>query len=174
MFEVRDARPEDMDDLAEAHIAGWRVGYRGLVADAFLDGDFAETRRTGWAERGRRIAQGGPEEGLLVLISDGQVIGFAHVGEERTQDGTATGHGELFGFYVHPARWGSGAADVLMGAAQERLRQLGFTDVVLYVFRDNPRARRFYEKAGWSFTGWEGSFDLEGQEIAEVQYRRTV
>jgi ribosomal protein S18 acetylase RimI-like enzyme len=61
-----------------------------------------------------------------------------------------------------------------MGAAQERLRQLGFTDVVLYVFRDNPRARRFYEKAGWSFTGWEGSFDLEGQEIAEVQYRRTV
>jgi ribosomal protein S18 acetylase RimI-like enzyme len=176
VFAVRDARPEDMEAIAEVNIEGWRVGYRGLVADAFLDGEFAEKRRAGWAERGLRIAREEPEEGLLALVAGGRVVGFAHVGAHRTPDGTATGEGEgeLFGFYVHPTHWGTGAAGVLMEAAEERLRQLGFTDVVLYVFRDNPRARRFYEKAGWSSTGWEGSFDLEGQQIAEVRYGRTL
>jgi ribosomal protein S18 acetylase RimI-like enzyme len=62
----------------------------------------------------------------------------------------------------------------LILAAEARLRDLGFSEAVLYVFRDNPRARRFYEKAGWSATEWQGSFDLEGQEIAEVRYRRTL
>lgn len=174
VFEVRDARPADVDGIAEAHIAGWRVGYRGLVADAFLDGEFAESRRSGWAARGRRIAEDGPEEGLLALLDDGRAIGFAHVGAERTQDGALTGHGELYGFYVHPDRWGSGAAAILIAAAEARLRDLGFVEAVLYVFRDNLRARRFYEKAGWSVTEWQGSFDLEGQEMAEVRYHRTL
>jgi GNAT superfamily N-acetyltransferase len=174
VFEVRDARPEDVDNIAEAHIAGWQVGYRGLVADAFLDGEFAASRRSGWAARGQRLADDGPEEGLLALLDDGHAIGFAHVGAERAQDGELTGHGELYGFYVHPDRWGSGAASILIAAAEARLRRLGFTEAALYVFRDNPRARRFYEKAGWSATEWQGSFDLEGQEIAEVRYARTL
>jgi ribosomal protein S18 acetylase RimI-like enzyme len=174
VFEVRDARPEDMDGIADAHIAGWQIGYRGLVPDDAIGEEFAASRRSGWAARGRRIEAAGPEDGLLALLDDGRAIGFAHVGEERTQDGTETGHGELYGFYVHPDHWGSGAAAALIIAAEDRLRQLGFSDAVLYVFRDNPRARRFYEKAGWAFTGWEGSFDLSGRPMAEVKYGRTL
>ena len=40
-----------------------------------------------------------------------------------------------------------------MSRCEEFLRDEGFTSAVLWVLRDNPRARAFYEKAGWHFTG---------------------
>jgi ribosomal protein S18 acetylase RimI-like enzyme len=174
VFAVRDAGPEDIDGIAAAHIDAWRTGYRGIVPDSILDGPFIESRRAGWAARGRRLAECGPEDGLLALLQDGRAIGFAHVGPQLNDDGTPTGLGELYGFYVHPCAWGTGAATALIDAAEERLRQLGFGEAVLHVFRDNPRARRFYERAGWTFTGREAPFELEGYEIFESTYARTL
>jgi len=40
----------------------------------------------------------------------------------------------------------------------EFLRDEGFTSATLWVLRDNPRARAFYEKAGWLATGKESLF----------------
>jgi hypothetical protein len=42
------------------------------------------------------------------------------------------------------------------------------------VFRDNPRARRFYEKAGWTSSGELSFFDLGGAQLAEVRYDRRL
>ena len=44
---------------------------------------------------------------------------------------------------------------------------------MLWVLRDNPRARAFYEKAGWHFTGQESNFsqpDTPDAALPEVQY----
>ena len=40
-----------------------------------------------------------------------------------------------------------------MSRCEEFLRDEGFATAVLWVPRDNPRARAFYEKAGWPFNG---------------------
>ena len=41
---VRSAEPEDATAVAEVHVRSWQIGYRGLVADAYLDGLRAEDR----------------------------------------------------------------------------------------------------------------------------------
>jgi hypothetical protein len=47
---------------------------------------------------------------------------------------------------------------------------------VLWVLRDNPRARRFYEKVGWQVTGeetlWDGPSTAGklANPLAEAQY----
>ncbi len=52
-----------------------------------------------------------------------------------------------------------------------RLAEAGFSEAILWVLDDNPRARSFYEKAGWSFTGETSDWSPPGEEpVAEVQY----
>jgi GNAT superfamily N-acetyltransferase len=175
MIEIRLARPDDADAIARAHVDAWRVGYRGLFPDEFLDSaEFEDTRFERW-----RSGAWGQEDGsqLFVPVLDGHVVGFGHAGPERVEPACdASGgeippapeaeRGEVYGFYVHPTAWGSGVASPLMAACTESLIRAGFPAAVLWVLRDNPRARRFYERAGWSWQGVTG----EWEGVAEVQY----
>ncbi len=183
MIEVREATIDDADAIATAHIDGWRVGYRGVVPDEYLDSEeFATGRRERWrAWTWLSIA----ESRLFVVTMQGRVVGFGHAGPERVvpvcdQSGTdaaaeisGAGRGEVYGFYLHPTAWGGGGAGALMSRCEEFLRDEGFTSAVLWVLRDNPRARAFYEKAGWHFTGQESNFAPPGSPdpaLPEVQY----
>ena len=55
----------------------------------------------------------------------------------------------------------------------------GFPRAVLWVLRDNPRARGFYERAGWTPTGRDEWFTgVYGrtlpEPLAEVEYGRSL
>lgn len=183
MFIVRDAVPADADALAEAHLQGWRVGYRGIVPDSYLDSpQFADQRHATW--QAWTWNQHGRSACFAVEV-DGRVMGFGLCGPARAEPAcdqgespaVAAGGGEVYAFYLHPDAWGSGAAAVLMGRCTEWLRTEGFASAILWVLRDNPRARAFYERAGWQATGNEGVFDGPHStetlpySIAEVEYR---
>ena len=184
MLEVREATIDDADAIATAHIDGWRVGYRGIVADEYLDDEeFATSRRTRWRAWTWQSAM--PESHLFVVAIHERIVGFGHAGPERAvpacdQSGTdavsetaAEPRGEIYGFYLHPDAWGTGAAGALMSRCEELLRDEGYGSAVLWVLRDNPRARAFYEKVGWHFTGEESTFAPSSspeQPLPEVQY----
>ena len=175
MIEIRPARPDDADAIARAHVDAWRVGYRGLFPDEFLDStEFESTRFERWRSGAWANLEG---SALFVPVLDGRVVGFGHAGPERVEPAcdvsgsameapAAASRGEVYGFYVHPESWGSGVATPLMAACTESLVSAGFTSAVLWVLRDNPRARRFYERVGWSWSGESG----EWEGAAEVQY----
>jgi GNAT superfamily N-acetyltransferase len=190
MIEVREGTPDDADACAAAHIEGWRTGYRTLLPDDFLDApEFATQRIDRW--RAWTWADGLEGAALFVAELDGRVVGFVTCGPERTaptsdqlgrSDATASTNGcaEVYAFYLHPDAWGSGAASALMARCRQRLADDGYQQAVLWVLRDNPRARRFYERSGWSPTGREMMF--EGPQTAaklaeplpEVEYRLVV
>lgn len=88
------------------------------------------------------------DERLIVPEVDGRVVGFAHYGAESEPNPDSGERGELFGFYLHPDYWGSGLADALMERVVTDLVD-HFSEAVLWVLKDNPRARRFYERNGW-------------------------
>ncbi len=186
MIEIREAQRDDAELLATAHIEGWRVGYRGLLPDEFLDApEFATQRLERW--RAWTWADDAPLSQVFAAVVDGQVVGFGMCGAERPDENCdawdsadapqSTGRGEVFAFYLRPVVWGSGAADALMARCLDHLRAVGFSEAVLWVLRDNPRACGFYTRAGWAPTGREAMF--EGPQTAtalpfavpEVQYR---
>lgn len=191
MIEIRDARRSDADDIAAAHIEGWRVGYRDLLPDAFLDApQFATERLARWrAWTWPDFAPGGQ---LFVGVLHERVVGFGHCGPQRLQaacDQSGSGRsvqfntdcGEVYGFYLHPIAWGTGTATALMNRCTAHLRTQGFPSAVLWVLRDNPRARSFYEKAGWLPSGRELLFSVAptaGAEptdpLPEVEYARDL
>ncbi len=180
--QVRVAQPDDADAIAAAHIEGWRVGYRHVFPTEFLDApEFASTRLERW--RGWTWSEFANSQLFVVLLRD-RVVGFGHIGPERvnpvcdesgsntiTAITTTRARGEVYGLYVHPDAWGSGAASALIARCHEYLRDEGFTEAVLWVLRDNPRARVFYEKSGWTLTGREMMFEPPNSPpVPEVQY----
>ena len=80
------------------------------------------------------------------------------------EDGDAT---EIVAVHSLPESWGTGLGQAMMEAA---LAQIGPGPVYLWVFRDNKRARRFYEKHGFRWDGNERVSKFDG--AVEVCYRR--
>ncbi len=95
------------------------------------------------------------------------MVGWATVGPSHEE----ASWGELYGIYVDPEAWGTGAGPALIRAAAEELRAHGHAAAVLWVLADNPRARRFYEREGWSTDGARRTGEHLGVRTDEIRYR---
>ena len=76
------------------------------------------------------------------------------VGKPRDED-TDDQTGEVSAIYLLPEFLSKGYGKKLMDFGIGRLKALGYTRAVLWVLRDNPRARTFYEKYGFVPDGAE-------------------
>lgn len=90
-----------------------------------------------------------------------------------TADGRAGIVGELYALYVTPAWWSAGAGRALMDRVLTSLEADGYRRAVLWVLAGNGRARRFYERAGFTPDG--GTHILSGLGgILELRYSREL
>ncbi|MFD5844759.1 GNAT family N-acetyltransferase [Streptomyces chartreusis] len=167
---IRPMTPADCDRVAEIRIGGWRSAYRGLIPQSYLDAlDVAQDaeRRRGYFSKG----DGSVVD--LVAVRDGEVVGWAchgpyRDGEVRTEDV------ELYAIYVDPGRYGAGIGHALLQESVRRCTAAGHPRMLLWVLKDNARARRFYERAGFHADGAEEPFEVEGVEVPEVRYTREL
>ena len=162
MTTVRRARRDDARAIAEVHVATWQATYRGVMPQRVLDELDVDARERMW----QRFT-GMDALAVFVVERDDCVIGFASVGACREEERL----GEVFAIYVHPNAWGTGAGLALMGEAVAWLRER-WREAVLWVARENPRARRFYERYGWEADGAAKVDEVApGARVAEVRYR---
>jgi len=164
---VRPARLDDALAIATVHVRAWQAAYAHVFGAGRLAGIDLGAREEGWRQR---LAPTERRETVFVAEDDGAVVGFASCGESRD----ATGEGELYTIYALPEAWGFGAGPALMAAVVEALRKNGFATASLWVLEDNPRARRFYEREGWSLDGGRREEEFLGVPIIEVRYRITL
>ncbi len=138
---VRPAEVDDAAAIAGIHVATWRTAYRGMLPDDFL----ASLHDAGYAERWRRTI-GNNSDRVYVAENSQGVIGFASGGRERAgEDGYG---GELYAIYVLEEAQGRGHGRRLVQAVVGGLRELGLTDMIVWVLRDNAIARKFYQRLG--------------------------
>jgi GNAT superfamily N-acetyltransferase len=156
---IRNATSEEAEAVARVQVRTWQVAYSHIFPPERLAGLCAQDHAQMWRRHRPLVAE-----------VEGDIVGFASVGPSRDSDGD----GELYAIYVDPDHWGTGVGRKLMRAAEERLRELGHRDAFLWVFEDNPRARRFYEAAGWDFEGAIQPIEYLGQSTPEVRYRKAL
>lgn len=161
---IRRARPGDARGIAEVHVAAWRETYRGIVPDSYLDGLSIDEREVMW----RRLETPGHRSFAFVAV-DGteRVVGFASGGPRR--DGPEEYAGELNAIYLLRAAQGHGIGHRLVAAMARELAAREMRSMLLWVFRDNLPARRFYEALGGRLLTTQ-QFEIEGQTITEVSY----
>jgi RimJ/RimL family protein N-acetyltransferase len=158
---VRRALLDDAGAIANVHLQTWREAYEHVFGAERLAAESIEARVAMW----ERILTAGLSD-VFVAADDG-VVGFVSTGDSRDADADA----ELFAIYVLPRAWGTGAGTGLMHAGMDAMRARATGDAVLWVLEDNPRARRFYEREGWTLDGERKEDEYLGLRVAEVRYR---
>ena len=130
---LRPAVADDADTVAEIWHSGWRDGHLGHVPEE------AYAHRTLASFRRRTPAQ---LPATTVAVLGEEVVGFVTV------------HGdELEQLYVASRARGTGVADALIAAAARAIAAAGHDRAWLAVVAGNARARRFYERHGWTDAG---------------------
>lgn len=163
---VREARLEDAGAIAGVRRRGWQAAYAHVFPADALAGMPVDGDRDFWAGR---LEHALPRAAVVVGEVGGKVAGFASVGPARGEDA-----GELYAIYVDPESWGEGLGQALIAAAEDRLAEAGFAEAILWVLDDNPRARRFYEAAGWQPDGGTKQDTFFSVEVTELRYRKRL
>lgn len=161
--EIRRARADDAVGVAEVHVRTWQDAYRGILPDDFLDALDVDRRVEAYEQRGVLTDD---ERPVYVLEEGGLIVGFANVGPSNDEPGV----GELCAIYVSSAHWGTSVRRDLMSHAEAWLRAR-YPEATLWVLEENARARRFYEKCGWSTDGASKDDDRGSFVLREIRYR---
>jgi GNAT superfamily N-acetyltransferase len=165
---VRRAEPDDAEAIGQIRIRGWQFAYRGLLPDHVLDALSDDERLAARRDRLRSPSVGSD---AWIAELDGRVVGFALCGPSRDQ-GVEPRTGELLAIYVEPDVVGRGVGRGLIEQAERGMWAAGYRRAMLWVLRDNARARRFYEHAGWRADGRAQEEELDGACLREVRYVR--
>ena len=146
--------PEEIEGKSLVHWQTWREAY-----DDLLPAEFQETMSL---DRCRFFSQMYPENTLIAM--DGKkVVGFISYGNFRDE---AIQAGEIIALYVLKDYYGKGVSKQLMHAAFVALNQ--FSEIYLWVLKDNKRAIAFYQKMGFTFDGQEQILKL-GKPVKEFR-----
>lgn len=145
---VRAATEADALAVAEIWHQGWIDGHLGHVPQSLVDA------RDGASFRHRtplRVAD------TTVALVDGDIAGFIMVVDDEVEQ-----------VYVSEHHRGGGIAELLLDESERLVRDAGYSTAWLAVVPGNSRARRFYERRGWSDAGLfdYGAADGEGEKNA--------
>ena len=173
---LRRATPDDLDALIATLSAGFE--------------SFAEFAPEGWSppepERERTAALlAEPTTWAMIAEQGDRAVGhvsftpargrpFEQHGGAWLDEPAIPGQAHLWQLFVVPDRWGSGIAGTLHDAALEEMTIRGYRRARLFTPVAHRRARRFYERRGWTAgaTGAEDELGLEMVEyVAELSRR---
>ncbi len=140
----RLAGPHDAQAIAKLHAESWRVAYRGMFPDDFLDHDAFEDRAKVWRER---FADPEREAKTVTFLAEREndLAGFAHsiIDEDKTY-GTL-----LDNLHVRPKAQRLGIAARLMAETAAWMeRTSSEATLYLWVLEENHPARKFYDALG--------------------------
>lgn len=159
---IRPALPTDAPALASLGERLWRETYTGLIPSSNLELHLAET--FGPAQQAAELAD--PACDVLLLDEGGSLLGYAllRAHESDLPAAPVFQHPlEVARFYVDRTLHGTGAAQSLMAEVLTWAATRDHDGVWLQVWEQNPRAIRFYVKAGFQDAG-EATFRI-GEQV---------
>ncbi len=161
---IREAVPDDIPGIARVHVDTWRTAYPGIVPAEALAGLSYERSESRWREH---LFLEGSGRFVYVAEDAGRIVGSGSGGPER--DGMPGYDGELYGLYVLAAYQRQGIGRELVQTVAGRLVADGLNSMILWVLRDNRKARAFYEAMGGVLAG-EKPIAIGGADLVEVAY----
>ena len=132
---IRQAKEEDVKQIAEILVEDWKTAYRGIMDDDFLDSLSAAQRFEIEIKRYQKY---------IVAADENEVLGYAW--NEETGDEAADC--EIIALYVRYSKRKNGIGRALMQHAMDGFRKAGKKTMIVWCLKENHESRRFYEKMG--------------------------
>ena len=161
---IRKAKFGDEKMLAFIQTESWKSAFADIISDEDMEKctDIAKAEamyenviKSGYAE-------------MSILEIDGKPHCIAAWSKSRNP--LFSDCAELICIHSLCDNWGQGYGSMMMNHIIDEIKKLGYNSVLLWVFKKNTRARRFYEKHGFELTdNTQISYDT-----VEVMYRKNL
>lgn len=163
--EIRRTVSGDETILAKIQTASWRDAFCSILPAQVLEKhlDLPQTE-----QMYRRVLNDSRYHGFLLSINANPHC-MAFWSTFRKENGFSR-LAELVCIHSFKENWGNGYGSLMMEQVLSDIQSAGYDKVVLWVFEQNQRARRFYEKHGFILT--EQSQNSFGAN--EVLYLKTL
>lgn len=157
---VRKADENDVAALAEILVKSFRTAFAEIISSETIDRcSNEENCRNMFAA----ICASGEGQFYIAKL-DGRPCGELYWRDGDELENSA----HIVAIHSLPETWGCGIGKAMVETAMEDIRQAGKKNLYLWAFKENRRARRFYEKNGFEVDGAEKVSEFDG--VMEVRY----
>ncbi|MCU7725429.1 GNAT family N-acetyltransferase [Actinoplanes sp. KI2] len=163
---LRTGNDVDLLPVGALHFRSRGAAYAHILSPETLATPSAAALAEWWTERWKWERE---THRLTVAEDFDRIIGFSYVGPSETE-----GAAELYAIHVDPAVVGTGVGRLLMVNALTQLAEIGEERAVLWVLAANERARRFYDRGGWSPDGETRVAPISGESVPQLRYSRPL
>jgi ribosomal protein S18 acetylase RimI-like enzyme len=159
---IRKAKLSDAQGIAKVHVDCWRITYKNIIPNGFLDNLSYDQRTDLWI---KNISN--EQNYVFVAENDvGHIIGFADGGKRETN--IVDHSGDLTSIYILQEYQGMGIGKQLVQQLFSKLDELGYKSIFIEVLEDN-KSRLFYESLGAEWLRTE-KINIAGTELNLLVY----
>jgi GNAT superfamily N-acetyltransferase len=145
-YTIRKVAVGDESALAYVHTESWKAAFQSILSEDVLKECTDLTEITAMY---KHLLEENFGNGYILEI-DGKAHCIAFWDKTRAED--MPGTAEIICIHSLQNNWGKGYGSKMMDRLLDNIASAGFTDVMLWVFVKNERARKFYEANGFVST----------------------
>ena len=132
---IRQAEKKDIMQMSEIVTEDWKIAYRGIIDDDYLDSLTVEKRYQKAIDRYQEC---------IVAADNDIVLGYAWIQNIDTEMADC----EVIALYVKISHWKNGIGKLLIKSAINHFKNLGKKKMIVWCLKENHEARKFYKKTG--------------------------
>ena len=132
---IRNAISDDARQIAEIIVEDWKIAYKGIIDNDYLDSLSVEERYQRELQRYQlyRVAE-----------INGEILGLAWNEIADNEDSDC----EIIALYIKSGKRKSGIGRAIFHDSVEHFKAAGKSKMIIWCLKENYEARKFYEKMG--------------------------
>lgn len=164
---IRNIEENDIPDVVDIQINGWKSAYKGIVDDNILN----SMNRNERIEKRRNDYK---ENGFIVAELNNQVVGFCrYIDSNKFTQDISNIDCELLALYVNPDLKYNGIGTKLFQFVTSEFKSKNRTKMILWCLKDNEPSKKFYTKMGGKIIK-ERKIEIGEKEYLEVGFEYNI
>jgi len=146
IINIRKVKVGDANTLAFIQTESWKSAFNRILSKEDLD-RYTDMNRA--ITLYSKLLNENIGNGFILTIDENpHCIAYW----DKTRDDEMEGYSEIICIHSLCDNWGKGYGTEMMNHILRDIKNSGFSKVMLWVFKENHRARKFYEKHGFVLT----------------------
>ena len=146
VINIRKVKVGDANTLAFIQTESWKSAFNRILSKEDLD-KYTDVNRA--ITLYSKLLNDNIGNGFILTINENpHCIAYW----DKTRDDEMEGNAEIICIHSLCDNWGKGYGTEMMNHILSDIKNSGFSKVMLWVFKENHRARKFYERHGFVLT----------------------
>lgn len=164
MVEIREAKPEDAEQIAQVHVKSWQTTYQKMIDEEVLSSMRWEDRVDTWRQTIEALEN---NASILGAFEGDQLVGFLSGGTARKSLDNCDA--EIYAIYLLKESRGKGIGKKLMDSFFSWLKENDYTSCLVWVTEKNPY-QSFYPAMGARLSDYRGVSRIQNNKFTTVAY----